>query len=443
MLLEPWWYTRSALPQHSALRGRASCDVVVIGGGIAGLHSALSLAERGADVILLERSFCGAGMSGKSSGFLTPDSELELDDLMLRFGPRDAAILWDIATQGVDLIVRTAQKHDIECELFALDSLFVGLGRSGAERVDAEAAAHAALGYRYTNYSAQQLEAVHTGDYSGGLQYSGTWAMNPLAYCFGVRAVLSAAGVRIYEGSEVTAVSGTTATTPNGAVSAGTLVSCMNQIPRRVDPSASRKAYHAQTYLAVSEPLSARQIDALFPTQPLQVWDTSLVYSYHRLTGDNRLLLGGGSPITTFAPREIHSPRVIESVIDRFKTRVPAMRDLRFERFWPGLIDITHDLMPLATTNPDDESVYYVLGCAGIPWAAWCGAHVARLIAREATSDVSRFFGWNRQQFIPNGLQAIVGKPLSFAIDVLRAKQGRPHWKGNARRATGAEAVGP
>ncbi len=433
MLLEPWWYTRSTHPPSSTLHKRESCDVVVIGGGVAGLHAARSLAERGADVVLLERSLCGGGMSGKSSGFLTPDSELGLQDLTLRFGPRDAATLWEIAMDGVQLIVDTARKHDIGCELFALDSLLVGIGRTGVERVDAEAAAHAALGYPYTHYSAEQLGAVHTGDYSGGVQYDRTWAMDPLAYCLGLRAALLAAGVRIYERSEVTAVRGTTAVTPNGAVSAGRLVSCMNQIPKRIDARASRKAYHAQTYLAVSEPLSTPQIDGLFPTKPLQVWDTSLVYSYHRLTGDNRLLLGGGSPLTTFAPWEIRSPRVIESVIDSFKVRAPSLRDLSFERFWPGLIDVTQDLLPLAAADPDNPSVYYVLGCAGLSWAAWCGEHVARLAVHEATADLSRFFGWSRQPFIPNSLQAVVGKPVSFAIDVLRAKKGRPHWKGNSR----------
>ena len=57
MLLEPWWYTRSTPPPSSPLRERTTCDVVVIGGGIAGLHAALSLLEHGADVVILERSF--------------------------------------------------------------------------------------------------------------------------------------------------------------------------------------------------------------------------------------------------------------------------------------------------------------------------------------------------------------------------------------------------
>jgi len=217
----------------------------------------------------------------------------------------------------------------------------------------------------------------------------------------------------------------------------------MNQLPKRINSRANRKAYHAQTYLAVSEPLSSRQIAALFPAEPLQVWDTSLVYSYHRLTGDDRLLLGGGSPLTTFAPWEIRSPHVIESVIQQFRDRVPSVKDVTFERFWPGLIDVTHDLLPLAAADPENPSVYYVLGCAGLPWAAWCGDHVGRLIAREAKGDVSRFFGWNRPQFIPDAVQALVGKPVSFAVDVLRAKMGRPRWKANTLSATGVDAASP
>ena len=49
-----------------ALSGSRSCDVCVVGGGIAGTSTALHLAERGFDVILLEAQRIGWGASGRS-----------------------------------------------------------------------------------------------------------------------------------------------------------------------------------------------------------------------------------------------------------------------------------------------------------------------------------------------------------------------------------------
>ena len=45
-------------------------DVVIIGGGVMGLFTALRLRELGASVTLLEKRFCGAGSSGKSGAIL-------------------------------------------------------------------------------------------------------------------------------------------------------------------------------------------------------------------------------------------------------------------------------------------------------------------------------------------------------------------------------------
>ncbi|MDE2565965.1 MAG: FAD-binding oxidoreductase, partial [Burkholderiales bacterium] len=49
---------------YPALLGSASCDVAVVGGGLAGLSAALELAERGRDVRLLEAGTLGSGASG-------------------------------------------------------------------------------------------------------------------------------------------------------------------------------------------------------------------------------------------------------------------------------------------------------------------------------------------------------------------------------------------
>lgn len=62
-----------------------STEYLVIGGGVAGLHAAQALLARKCKVVLLEKSICGGGMSGRSGGFLTPDSELGLRQIEKRY----------------------------------------------------------------------------------------------------------------------------------------------------------------------------------------------------------------------------------------------------------------------------------------------------------------------------------------------------------------------
>jgi gamma-glutamylputrescine oxidase len=391
---------------------------------MAGLHAALRLATQGADVVLLEKSFCGGGMSGRSSGFLTPDSELSLYQLVQQFGASGASSLWTTAAAGVKLIVATAQTHGFRCDLQSLDSLFVGIGRKGASAVRAEDAARATLGYQRLHYDASALTSIHPGGYAAGVRYGETWAIDPFAYCQALGAHLVSNGVRVYEGTEVVAIDATTVGTTHGSVDTTSIVMAMNQVPRGLNRHAYGQYCTAQTCLAISRPLSAHQIACLFPQDRLQCWDNRLLYSYYRLTGDDRLLVGGGSLLTTVADRPMHSPRVIEATIAAFVRRFPKLGDVTFETYWPGLIDVTRDLLPIADVDPASPSVHVVMGCAGLPWAAWCGDDVARRISGETSSDVARFFRWDRQGFVPKLFRRAFGKPLSCTLDLLAARAG-------------------
>lgn len=58
-----------ALP---ALDGDRRADVLIVGGGFAGLSTALSLAEKGASVVVLEAHEPGWGASGRNGGQANP-----------------------------------------------------------------------------------------------------------------------------------------------------------------------------------------------------------------------------------------------------------------------------------------------------------------------------------------------------------------------------------
>ena len=77
--------------------------MVVLGGGMTGLSAAEWLRDHaGREVVLLESSFCGGGATGRSSGFITPDSELQVNDLVRRFGAAEARRLWLAAREALD-----------------------------------------------------------------------------------------------------------------------------------------------------------------------------------------------------------------------------------------------------------------------------------------------------------------------------------------------------
>ncbi|MCA1673781.1 MAG: FAD-binding oxidoreductase, partial [Actinobacteria bacterium] len=70
---EVFWQRGKAIGARDKLAGSRSANVVIIGGGVAGLTVADELVGRGVeDIVVLEARFCGAGASGRSSGFITP-----------------------------------------------------------------------------------------------------------------------------------------------------------------------------------------------------------------------------------------------------------------------------------------------------------------------------------------------------------------------------------
>ena len=69
------------LPPFPTAKGALHANVCVIGGGFTGLSTALHLAERGYDVILLEAQRVGFGASGRNGGQVNPNWKALPDDL--------------------------------------------------------------------------------------------------------------------------------------------------------------------------------------------------------------------------------------------------------------------------------------------------------------------------------------------------------------------------
>ena len=365
--------------------------------------------------MLLEKEYCGSGASGRSSGFVTPDSEMELSGLIRSRGPDRAKRLWDFVMSGVQDIRRNIEEHAIDCDFQVQDSLFLANSPKGMELVRQEHDARTRVGYDSTLYDESTIRSVLGSDECcGGVRYEETFGINAFRYCQVMRDTLRDAGVSIHEQTCVTSVDDGSVTANGFSVSADAIVLCVDRSLPAFE-MASREVYRLQTFLGVTGSLTDAQMSQIFPQRPLMVWDTDLVYRYFRPISENRLLVGASSALYTYSGRR-------NAIVQRILGKMQALvRDkfpdvsVDFEYFWPGLIGVSKDLLPLAGRDPQRAAVYYVSAATGLPWAAALGRYMADKLGSNR-SDYDVEFDPCRHFAVGHALQRIIGKPAAFAL---------------------------
>ncbi len=407
-----WYLNRKAEP---GCHENITTDVVIIGGGMAGLSAAQAWSKRGKKVVVLEQYYCGSGATGKSSGFVTPNAELSFTDFSKRYNFEIAHAIWDFITSGVDDIRNNIKQHSFACEYAPQDTLMVAATKNEFKTLEIEHQNLAKFGYKTALYTQDTVrKSIASDGYFGGVSYEETFGINGYLYCQEMKKQLQKTGVMIFEDTAVIAINDHMVTTPHAQIVADYIVVCTDHFMPELG-LLKQDVYHAQTFLMISEQLTDGQKEAIFPEKNLLVWDSELVYNYFRITPDNRLLLGGGTVLTTYASNPDHdNKRVFNKLTGYFTTKFPGL-NIQFKQMWPGLIGISKDIAPIAGRDKDKPYLYYISAAAGLPIAAALGRYSAESLL-EGKSDLDSYFSPYRSFPIGGILQSILGTKLSFAL---------------------------
>lgn len=364
------------------LQGEQQADVCVIGGGYTGLSSALHLAERGYQVVLLEAERIAWGASGRNGGQCTLGQRQSQEFLEEKFGKAEARRLWDLGVEAVDLVRSLIERYGIECNL-KRGNLQVAAKRSDAGWYEAHAEKMQrdyGLDCRYL--SGEELNhAAGTNTFRGGLLELASLHLHPLNYALGLAAAAQSLSVRMFEQSRVLGydrASPTTVKTAQGQVKARYVVLACNGYLGRLEPRVAGRIMPINNFVLATEPMSAAQ-QAEFNPLDLCMYDAKFVVNYWKLTGDGRFLFGGGENYTKRFPSDI------KAFVRKYLLQLyPAAKDLRIDYGWGGTLAVTMNRLPCFGRLPPD--VYYAMGYSGhgVQIATLAGKLIAEALAGSA-----------------------------------------------------------
>jgi gamma-glutamylputrescine oxidase len=385
--------------RHAPLSGAIRCDVAIVGGGLAGLSAALELRERGLDVVMLEAREIGWGASGRNGGQAIHGLACGQDVIEGQLGLADSRKVWDMTIEALDILRERIAKYGIECDW---RDGFLGVAtnaRKGAELTQWADEIESKYAYPLKRIApADVTKWVASGRYHSAIHDPRSGHLHPLKYVLGLARAAAAAGVRLYENTEVTSLrqdGGVTLTTAAGTVQAGQALLAGNVYLQDIAPALESRIMPVGTYIVCSEALDPTLADTLVPTRSA-VCDTDFVLDYYRTTNDHRMLFGGRVSYSTKTPANIQ-----ESMRRRMVDTFPQLASAKIDYAWGGFVDITMNRAP--DFGRIGAHVYYLQGFSGHGLALTGLA--GRVVAEAMTADASRFdlFARLKHRAFPGG----------------------------------------
>ncbi len=379
--------TRLALPPWPAAEGEIEVETCVIGGGLAGLNTALTLAEMGRDVCLLEGKRIGWGASGRDGGFVGAGGYARgLASLVRVFGVEETRILHDLAREGWQLVRRRIETYKMS-GIGRKDGILVASwfnDDDGLQRHRDFMARHFDREYQFINRAAM-AEMISSPRYYGGLLDREGFQFHPLNYCLGVAKAASGLGARVFENSPAIGLDLAGAekriATPGGRIKARNVVFAMGGyqggLYGNLHGKLGRAVLPIATYVMVTEPLGDNRLRQAIRV-PYAIGDTKFATDYYRPLDDSRILWGGRISARLREPSHLKAKMLADL------TKVyPQLKGVDGDLAWMGTMSYAGHKMPqIGTLGP---GIWYAqaFGGSGMSTTSMAGLLLAAAITGQ------------------------------------------------------------
>lgn len=265
------WKATASLPEFPELVGDVRTDVLIIGGGIAGILTAYLLHEKGVRYVLVEKGRICSGTTGNTTAKITFQHGLIYDKILKSDGTEAACKYLAANRAAFDKYAELCGKTDCDYEI--KDNYVYST--DDRRKLEKEVEALEKIGYIADLCENVPLPVKTVG----AVKFPDQAQFNPLKFLSSV-----AEGLNIYENTFVREMRGNTAVTDKGKIRADTVIAATHFPFINKHGSYFLKLYQHRSYVIALE--NAQDVNGMYVDE----CDTGLSFRNY----EGLLLLGGG-----------------------------------------------------------------------------------------------------------------------------------------------------
>lgn len=388
-----YWLTTVEMPASPAQPLPERVDVAIVGAGFTGLSAALTLAKRGASVVVLESETIGWGASSRNGGMVLTGLKLGVNQLISKYGRELTQRMYAASLETIATVESIVREENIACDFARTGHLEVACKQSHFD----DYARQAEVIAREFNHELRVVPRnelrgeIGSSIYYGGMVDETSAGVNPARYVAGLASAAIRAGAQIAERTRVTAVRKASykgepilrLLTSRGTMWAHNVFVGTSGYTGAATPALQKKIIPIGSFIITTEVLPDSLARELSPRNR-QIYDSKNYLYYYRLTPDNRLLFGGRA---AFFPETDKTIRKSAELLRQGMIEVyPQLRETKIEYVWGGTLDFCFDIMPHAGQI---DGIYFSVGYAGhgVAMATWQGQKMAECILDGKTGN--------------------------------------------------------